>query len=61
MYWPDGEGTGYGLWRAKIIVEGSGGEILVKSEPDKGSTFTILLPPASESVSDDARSEGIQP
>ncbi|GBE54312.1 MAG TPA: PAS domain S-box protein [Euryarchaeota archaeon] len=37
-------GTGMGLAVAKEIVEMHGGKIMVKSEKDKGSKFTILLP-----------------
>lgn len=37
-------GTGLGLYLAKHIVEMHGGEISVKSEPGKGSCFTVSLP-----------------
>ncbi|MBK8191137.1 MAG: hybrid sensor histidine kinase/response regulator [Vampirovibrionales bacterium] len=38
------EGVGLGLALSKTLVELHHGEILVKSEPDKGSTFSVLLP-----------------
>ena len=37
-------GTGLGLTITQQIIEQHGGEIKVYSQPDKGATFTILLP-----------------
>lgn len=47
------QGTGIGLSIAKGIMEAHGGRIEVKSEPGRGSTFTLFFP---DSVFD-ARSE----
>lgn len=38
------KGTGIGLAMVKHIVDAHGGQVLVESEPGKGSTFTIQLP-----------------
>ena len=38
------EGTGLGLALTRKIVELQGGSISVESEPEKGSTFTVVLP-----------------
>lgn len=40
----EAEGTGIGLYWSKRIVDLHGGDILVDSEVDKGSTFTVVLP-----------------
>ncbi len=42
------EGTGVGLYLVKRIIDNYGGTLQVKSEVDKGTTFTILLPDLSE-------------
>ncbi len=41
---PVGQGTGLGLYISYSIIESLGGDILVESEPDRGTTFRILLP-----------------
>jgi len=43
---PAGQGTGLGLAVCRSLVNQHHGDITVDSEPGKGSTFTVWLPPA---------------
>jgi signal transduction histidine kinase len=45
---PTGEGTGLGLSVSYGIIKNHGGDILVETRPDRGSTFTVVLPVVSE-------------
>jgi signal transduction histidine kinase len=38
------EGTGLGLYLARLIVERFGGRITCESQEGEGSTFTVTLP-----------------
>lgn len=45
---PDSHTTGIGLAYAKSIVESHHGELSVVSSPEKGSTFTVIIPATKE-------------
>ena len=45
-----GVGTGLGLSVSHGIIEAHGGDILVESEPGKGSVFTIILPLTDDEI-----------
>jgi signal transduction histidine kinase len=40
-------GTGLGLAIVQGVISDHGGRVQVKSEPGRGTTFTLLLPAAS--------------
>jgi PAS domain S-box-containing protein len=43
---PPGRGTGLGLWIVHLAVQRYGGQVTVRSEPGRGSAFTLDLCPA---------------
>ena len=53
-----GKGTGLGLAIAKNVVDQYHGTISVKSEPGKGSTFTVRLPGIRPEQSSQSPAEG---
>jgi signal transduction histidine kinase len=44
------QGTGLGLAISQSIVRNAGGTIEVQSQPGAGTTFTIVLPTAGDSI-----------
>jgi signal transduction histidine kinase len=44
LYTTKSDSSGLGLWLSRRIVHEHNGKIEVRSEPGKGTTFTIRLP-----------------
>ena len=44
------DGLGFGLWWLRTFIERQGGTIECKSQPNKGSTFTVRLPAIREAL-----------
>jgi signal transduction histidine kinase len=56
---PVGEGTGLGLSIVHKIIKGHDGGINVRSQPNKGSTFTVSLPVDHASLRTHSRSDRV--
>ena len=57
---PVGQGTGLGLSTVHGIARQSGGDVIVRSVPDRGATFRVLLPASAAAAplsSSDTRAE----
>jgi signal transduction histidine kinase len=50
-----GKEKGLGLAVAYCIVRSHGGAITVKSEPEKGTTFTVFLPKLDRAITSDKK------
>jgi len=50
LFFSTKESTGFGLWSARRNALSNHGELTVKSEPGKGTTFTLLLPKVEEGL-----------
>jgi len=55
---PVGQGTGLGLSISYGIIQQHGGDLRVRSEEGKGTTFTIVLPSAGDEPAERDGQEG---
>jgi len=55
------EGIGLGLYIVKQFIELLGGSVEVETEVGKGSSFMLIVPDLSESVSDDSQARPAKP
>jgi len=55
------EGTGMGLAVVHGIVTDHGGDIFVRSEPDRGATFTVFLPAVERRIKLENREDAALP
>ena len=44
------QGLGLGLWRDRVFIKRLGGDIEVKSQVERGTTFVIKIPANAESI-----------
>ncbi|MBT8136321.1 MAG: HAMP domain-containing protein [Gammaproteobacteria bacterium] len=56
---PAGQGTGLGLSVSYGIIRDHGGDIVVESEPGKGTTFVITLPVAMATLAEPAEQKAV--
>jgi PAS domain S-box-containing protein len=58
---PPGEGTGLGLATVYGIIHQAGGRSQIYSEPDVGTTITVLLPPTEQTSISSSRAQAGSP
>ena len=46
-------GTGLGMWLTKVILDGTGARIQVRSRPERGTVFRVTWPAAAEGTAED--------